>query len=101
MSTAISQRQSQLRRFQGLLVEWQTKTLASFIASGIQTSKKGRSSLEKMLESIQLFSESKGTKIAKPPPTPEDIVEGRAFEGRINDVGSFEYLTRGMAGPPG
>jgi hypothetical protein len=91
MTAAIGERKEQEFQAHGLIVEWQTRVLASFIASTIQVAKKDRGKIEKMLDSVHLFSDGALAKTSKPKrePTPEEIVSGQAFEGRVAE-GAYE-----------
>lgn len=81
------------------IVEWQTQTLATFIASTIQMERKGQKNpvLEAALK-IRLDTGEKGGQRGSADDTPiEDIIENGSRTAE-NSAGSYEKLMAGFSG---
>jgi hypothetical protein len=100
----IESRQKAQRLRRELVVEWQTKTLASFIANTVQV--KGSNPLLKAVDKVRLVDKKELEGMTqqsgpKPEDDPEIYVEqGSQIAESRNKPGSFEALLQGFRETP-
>lgn len=85
-------KQRELKR--DLVTEWQTKTLASFIAGTVKVPKGKNNPLAKAVDKIRLVDDR------DMPEEPEVDREGPRDNRASNPVGTFEQLSRGFKPRP-
>lgn len=97
ITAVIEQRQKAQRLHRGALIEWQTKTLASFIAATVPVEKgKGGNPLAKAAEKVRLRLEDDEGVADNDVPMEVWLEEGS--QTAENSEGSFEQLMRGFGG---
>lgn len=95
----IEDRRKQERLYTKTIAEWQTRTLAQFIAATVPTDKGKTNKLAQAAEKIRLrLEDDEG---AADDDTPMDVFIEEGSKVAENPTGSFERLTSGFGGRSG